>query len=82
MLRKKIPAKKGSWRLTGLKFKKQSLAAVSTQGHLTQTVFHGEDCAELPDYTVFLPSESAPIKGVPRIMFQPIGRRHSPSNRS
>ena len=76
-MRKKIPTKQGSSWLTGLKFKKQSLAAISTQGSLTQTTRQGEAYTELPACTVFLPSEPAFYKGVLGILFQPIGLRLS-----
>lgn len=49
-LRKKIPNQKGFWWLTGLKSKKQCLAAISPQWPLRQTALQGESCGELVNY--------------------------------
>lgn len=60
-LRNKLPTKKGSWWLTGLKFTNRASQPLLNWG-LTHVVFQGEACIGLCACTVFLLSEPTLIK--------------------
>ena len=64
-----------------LKFKKQRLAAISTERSLTQTALQEEACTEFSAYTVSATGAS-PCKEVLGILLQPIGLRLHPCNQT
>lgn len=77
---KGTPTQKDSWWLTGLNFfKKQSLAAISSQGPLMRTALQGEACSDLPASALNSCCRcschlSQPDKGVPGLLFLPTGQ--------